>query len=972
MVDVRMHNINIINTDSGTMPVCISVDGPSVTFSINEGDLSRKIGALPFGTLCQALNGANITMSGFTISGYVTVFDAPSDGGTPTLNISNVQSDDATTLVNGANVNTDGHIFSDISSRSGILVDPSTSFHISNRNNNVITVGSKGADFTSVADAIAFVNSTPPTETHPVTIAISGGHYFEENPIVVPNYCTFRGDGKSITTIFANNTDQAIFSINGSYGVSFHDLAISGASGSGGSGIQYSGALPPGIVNSVFCFAISIQNCETAWDVTSDNGFALLVIRDSNMLNITSTSKYGVRCRPTSAIFPIILLASTFSAAIPAAVIPTVADPFTFFAIEGTTGLALSQFSLTNVQLSHQGVTPPTGLYGLSLNNASGVTHGWACTNLSVIIDIVPSVLPVTLQANGMINFSSTLMIRNANNSSAGTFNGTFDVTNIDESDAPTNGITYMFQNTTGGISLTGSLNVGETLDELVDYIPGLAANINIGIIEGGAITFPGGLGVEVSAGSGYITAGNPGDPLLYLEWSTVLTETMPADSDRFLSVIKNGTVTLQLTAGAPSQYNSILLGRIKSDTTSILYLQDISFQGLHSVGLIDNTLRNGLGPVVSSGLIGSAGTGAFQISVTSGRYFYSTHEYTPSGGTDLTFTEYYHVSGVFEPQTPVSQLTSVLVKRYDDGTDLVTLGSGWLKHVLYMVNDGSLSYYAFLYAQEVFTTQNAAENGALPLPPSYFDDNFVTIASFVITTTSVDWESVQDVRPTLQFTASGVTATTNHGSLSGLLADDHPQYLLVDGTRAMSGALDMGSQNITSVGTINSVTITNLSGRLEPGGADELSTAAPVTIGTANNIGSATSFSRSDHVHAHGVQTDATLHAVATGSTNGFLSSADKSKLDASTSASTVSTLVERDGSGSVSVDGLVVDGGGSLSLANTANTFVTTVQALPGLLTDTNFTLPPNNGTSGFVLETNGAGCDELGGCGGCGVSG
>lgn len=39
-----------------------------------------------------------------------------------------------------------------------------------------------------------------------------------------------------------------------------------------------------------------------------------------------------------------------------------------------------------------------------------------------------------------------------------------------------------------------------------------------------------------------------------------------------------------------------------------------------------------------------------------------------------------------------------------------------------------------------------------------------------------------------------------DHGSLTGLGDDDHTQYLLVDGTRAMSGALDMGSNAISNV----------------------------------------------------------------------------------------------------------------------------------------------------------------------------
>lgn len=56
---------------------------------------------------------------------------------------------------------------------------------------------------------------------------------------------------------------------------------------------------------------------------------------------------------------------------------------------------------------------------------------------------------------------------------------------------------------------------------------------------------------------------------------------------------------------------------------------------------------------------------------------------------------------------------------------------------------------------------------------------------------------------------------------------------------------------------------------------------AVPSTIGTANQEGVATTASRSDHIHAHGDQAGGTLHAIATQSVAGFLSAADKTKLD-------------------------------------------------------------------------------------------
>lgn len=87
---------------------------------------------------------------------------------------------------------------------------------------------------------------------------------------------------------------------------------------------------------------------------------------------------------------------------------------------------------------------------------------------------------------------------------------------------------------------------------------------------------------------------------------------------------------------------------------------------------------------------------------------------------------------------------------------------------------------------------------------------------------------------------------------------------------------------------------------QIKPDGLQaEVLAGTPVQVGTSNNIGSAPNVSRGDHVHAHGAQTDPTLHALVTSIANGFMSSADKVKLDAATALNTASTLVLRDGSG-------------------------------------------------------------------------
>ena len=65
------------------------------------------------------------------------------------------------------------------------------------------------------------------------------------------------------------------------------------------------------------------------------------------------------------------------------------------------------------------------------------------------------------------------------------------------------------------------------------------------------------------------------------------------------------------------------------------------------------------------------------------------------------------------------------------------------------------------------------------------------------------------------------------------------------------------------------------------PNGTDALATGVPVAIGTANAEGTANAFARQDHVHDHNNLAGGLLHAAATTSLAGFMSAADKTKLD-------------------------------------------------------------------------------------------
>ena len=107
---------------------------------------------------------------------------------------------------------------------------------------------------------------------------------------------------------------------------------------------------------------------------------------------------------------------------------------------------------------------------------------------------------------------------------------------------------------------------------------------------------------------------------------------------------------------------------------------------------------------------------------------------------------------------------------------------------------------------------------------------------------------------PPLRVVGAGgttITSLTNHGSLSSLSNDDHTQYLLVSGTRAMTGNLSLGGNDIGSVDaldvdgatTLDKTTINTTDGAFAVTGANQitLTTTSTASDGTGNldvNVG--------------------------------------------------------------------------------------------------------------------------------------
>jgi hypothetical protein len=104
-------------------------------------------------------------------------------------------------------------------------------------------------------------------------------------------------------------------------------------------------------------------------------------------------------------------------------------------------------------------------------------------------------------------------------------------------------------------------------------------------------------------------------------------------------------------------------------------------------------------------------------------------------------------------------------------------------------VTDGNHIIHAYEYADD---TARLAATG-------FVSTDIGKVAR--VLSTSIFW--ILTNHSPITWSSAGVSGGA-HGALTGLSSDDHTQYLLVSGTRAMTGALDMGSQAITSVGNVD------------------------------------------------------------------------------------------------------------------------------------------------------------------------
>lgn len=204
----------------------------------------------------------------------------------------------------------------------------------------------------------------------------------------------------------------------------------------------------------------------------------------------------------------------------------------------------------------------------------------------------------------------------------------------------------------------------------------------------------------------------------------------------------------------------------------------------------------------VSNGLLVSEDTNVtnpFDVQLSSGEYYHDAHaEHIVDAifSRNQSLVRWFHSGGNWVNDTSVQINTT----QYDDGTDLTAISLNQWTKSLFFVTETQIHW---VYPQAEWPNFATALLSADPTMPTGLE-SFPKSTTLIMRQGDAAFPSASsgqwlDIRPILGVAGTGA-AVSDHGSLSGLGDDDHPQYLLIDGTRAMSGNLDIGSNQIDNV----------------------------------------------------------------------------------------------------------------------------------------------------------------------------
>ena len=733
--------------------------------------------------------------------------------------------------------------------------DPDNSFYVNQTEvqtkdvNTVLVRKNPGPnDFSSVEEGINAALALNPSEENSIQVDVGPG-VFDENPMTIYPYITVRGVSPVDTVIRVNDMDAFLFSIHGSAGVARCGLA-GGENSTGGIIMQL-----PSAGDAGFSDDVQYRSGYTFVKV-KNNSFGFHIVSDSSIQGSSFT---------------------TGGAAF------DVGDP-----------IGINILNMLGLDAIIGGTTTPY------LIKVTGQQTQCALTNMQVVLNeiggINNAVLEVTDGAFCGVNNVTILGVPNiglsvpnegaAPNIQAPLWNCQFAIGNVINCEHPTaEGFVFgsypalKIRIDSPEVSLTGNDNVDSSIGITVvgDILQGTSVDTRdnitrlvrrgsvVGLIEGGRINQTDVLEITVQEGNGFVFSETRGTVRQVFWDETILS--VATFTNLFVTVDEDGTVGF--TASQRSNQSSdpyevnllaeiIFLGRVVSDDEDILFIANEGFVMNQHGNQVEEYLKIALGAVYTSGSITTEnGNTDRALDVSSGEYWYGTTDYLPDGNAPITFDTYYRDGSGGWITIDSTGVDIVPNDTWDDNSGtLAATTAGWFTKHLVMIM-GQLEQaeeYFLIYAQAEYETLLEAEEGDLPTPPGFLSGSIVRISSIITQEGTDNVVQIRDERPRIGFSPSATAGSASHSELLNLASDDHPQYFLADGNRAMGGNLNMGGNDVVNAGTYNGFDLENHGSRHLPQGQDPLTTEAPtdnLNSGTSNLTGIKNSFARSDHTHA-------------------------------------------------------------------------------------------------------------------------
>jgi hypothetical protein len=640
-----------------------------------------------------------------------------------------------------------------------------------------IIVAKKGGDFSSIKSAVDWITGS--SSSNRFVVSVGPGEFFEnEIDLTSKPYVSIVGSNIQTTQIFPNSTSQHIIKLGINNEISF--LSLSGA------GSSYSAIYVDDIGDFAQAHKISVYDCDIGvWvkSSTQDTKFY------GEYMDFNGDFTYGVRVDATNSFSALANMENYYLFPTYDNVIGNSAD-----GLGARLNLYTGEFEgaqltgSTAIKLSDQAELEAGNLDIQDWNKSFEIPNSGGG--------------PVARIVGSMIHNSITYDIEILNPAASFRYQGISDHTKIYN---VSNNVFWNFLDDVDGENdITRKISVTFSDGTHTDASTLIFQSSSMGLLNGGTITIVSGLTINTTSGFGYVADQIDNSIIKRYDWNNNQI-TLSANTNNYIYISNNGS--LVANSGLPDPFYSIIMGRVVTNSTGIELIDQSPYNAQHTANLLSSFNRQALGPVFSTGSIVTTGTTAFTLDVSTGNYWLSENNFLPTGGTSINFTQYWNNGSGFTTSATTYVNSSQFNPNQNSLSSLTS--SYYTKHTLYVVGDGINEEYFLVLGQNEYATLIETEDAPLPIPPDFFTDGVVSIASIYIKDGESGIVQIEDIRPVIGFKSSGVNATSVHGNLLGLTSDDHQQYILVDGGRQMTGDLGIGGFDIYNINQITSTGIT-------------------------------------------------------------------------------------------------------------------------------------------------------------------